>query len=67
MGPPRMGNQTELGREHYVVAAVFECPTDQFFVDVGTVDLGGVDQGHAKVDGAVNGADGLGVVTTGPV
>lgn len=38
---------------------------DEFFVDVGAVNLGGVDQRDAEVDRAVNRADGFGVVGAG--
>ena len=43
----------------------FERPADEFLVGVRAVDLGGVDQGDAEVERAVDGADGFGVVGAG--
>jgi hypothetical protein len=44
-----------------LVAAVLDSPPDQLLVDVGAVDLGGVEVGDAQVERTVNRADGLGV------
>ena len=60
-----MGDETELGGQHYLVAAALECPADEFLVDVRAVDLGGVDQGHAEIERPVDGADRFGVVAAG--
>ena len=58
-------NEPEFGGQYHVVAAVLECPADEFLVDVGAVDLGGVDEVHPEVEGAVDGADGFVVVGAG--
>jgi hypothetical protein len=54
--------QPELRRDHHVVAAAGQGAAEQFLVLVRTVDLRGVEQGHPELDGAVDGADRLGVV-----
>ena len=43
----------------------FKRPAHEFLVDVGAVDLGGVDERDTEVECAVDGADGLGVVAAG--
>ncbi len=48
-----MAELAELRREHHLVAAAGQRPPDELLVKVGAVDLGGVDQGHAEVDGPV--------------
>jgi hypothetical protein len=60
--PAVVRDQAELGGQHHLVAAALERLADQPLVDVGTVDLGGVDERDAQVDGPVDGADRLGVV-----
>ena len=68
VGPDSAGvrHEPELGGEHHLVAAALEGAADEFLVGVGAVDLGGVDQGDAEVEGPVDGADGFGVVAAGP-
>ncbi len=61
----RVRDQAELGGEHDLVAAAFDRPADEFFVDVRTVDLGGVDEVHAQVECAVDGPDRFVVVGSG--
>ena len=43
-----VGDQAELGGQHDLVAAALQRPADEFLVDVGAVDLGGVDERHAR-------------------
>ena len=52
----------ELGGEHHLVAATLDGATHQLLVDVRAVDLGGVDEGDAEVEGPLDGANGLRVV-----
>jgi hypothetical protein len=59
-------DHAELGGEHDVVPAALDGAADQFLVGVGAVDLGGVDEVDAQLQGAVDGADGLVVVGSGP-
>jgi hypothetical protein len=56
-------DQAELGRQHDLVAPARHRACDEFFVDVRAVDLGGVDQRDAEIDGSMNCPDGFGVVT----
>ena len=57
-----VGDQTELGGDDDVVAAAGDGLADDFLAVEGAVDLRGVDVGDAQVQGAVDGADRLGVV-----
>jgi hypothetical protein len=57
-----VGDQPELGRQHHLVAAPGDRPPDEFLVAVGSVNLGGVDERNAEVEGALDRADGLGVI-----
>lgn len=52
----------ELGRERHLVATVGEDIGDQPLVVAAAVHVRGVDEGHADVDGVVQGRDRLGVV-----
>src|SRR5690606_34396636 len=52
----------ELGREHDPIAPACERPADQFLVLAAAVHVGGVDHGHAEIDGAVHGRDALALV-----
>ena len=61
-----MGEQSEFRRQHHLIPAALQRPGEEFLVDVRAVYLGGVDQRHAQVDRAVDGADGFGVVAAGP-
>src|SRR6266568_709361 len=54
-------DDAELRRQHNLVAAALDGPADQFLVDVGAVDLGGVEVGYAQVQRPVDGANRLGV------
>ena len=56
-----MGDQAELGGDDDIVAAALARLSDDLFGE-GPVDLGGVDVGDTEVEGAVDGADRLGVV-----
>jgi len=60
-----VGNQAVLGRQHYLVASVGDRAADQLLVDVGPVDLGGVEQGDSEVERPVDRADRLVVVALG--
>jgi hypothetical protein len=60
-----VGDHAELGRHHDLVAAVLDRAADEFLVGERPVDLGGIDEGDAQVEGSVDGADGLGVVAAG--
>jgi hypothetical protein len=59
---PRMRDESELRGYLHLVAAALDGPADDLFAVEGPVDLGGVDVGHAEIQGAVDGADGLVVV-----
>ena len=48
------------------VAVVGQRPPDELLVKVGAADLGGVDQGHAEVDGPVDRPDRLFVILPRP-
>ena len=50
-------DRAELGRDHHLVPATGERPSEQFLVEVRPVHLGGVEQGDAEVDGAVDRCD----------
>ena len=63
---PRWLSWQKLRREHHLVAAAGQRPPDEFLVKVGAVDLGGVDQGHAEVDGPVDRPDRLLVILPRP-
>ena len=63
--PPAWEIEPELRGEHDLVAAALDGPADELLVGVRAVDLGGVDEGDAEVEGAVDGADRLGVVAAG--
>ena len=54
----------ELGGDDHLVAQRGEGFTDEFLVDVGAVDLGGVEEGDAGIDGAAQHGD-HGVAVTG--
>ena len=60
-----VGDQAELGGQHHLVPAALQRAADEFLVGVGAVDLGGVDEGDAQLQGAVDGAHGLVVVGAG--
>jgi hypothetical protein len=60
-----VGDHAELGRHHDLVAAASNGAADEFLVGEWPVDLGGVQEGDAQVEGSVDGADRLGVVAAG--
>ena len=60
-----MGDQAELRCQHHLIASALQGAGDEFFVSVGPIDLCGVDQRDAEIDGAMDRADGLGVVGAG--
>src|SRR3954468_4010320 len=64
-GAAGVGDEAVLGGQHHLVAAAADGPADELLVGVRPVDLGGVQQGHAEIERAVDGADGLGVVGAG--
>ena len=55
-------HEAELGGDLHLVAAALDGASDELLAVEGPVDLGGVDVGDAELEGAVDGADGLGVV-----
>ena len=55
-------DETELGGDLDLVAAALDGASDELLAVEGSVDLGGVDVRDAELEGAVDGADGLGVV-----
>jgi hypothetical protein len=60
-----VGHHPELRRKHYRLASAPQGAADEFFVDEGAVNLGRVDQVHAEVDRAVDGAYRFRVVAPG--
>ena len=54
-------HQAELRRHHHLVTAAPDGPPDQFLVEEGAVDLGGVEVGDTQIQRPVDGADRLGV------
>jgi hypothetical protein len=52
----------ELGGQHHLVPAACDGPADQQLIGKRAVHVGGVQEGAAKVDAAVDGGDGLGFV-----
>src|SRR6202022_3222320 len=60
-----VGDHAEFRCEHNLLAAPLQGSADEFLIGVGPVDFGGVNQGDAQVECAVDGADGLDVVAAG--
>ncbi len=60
-----VGDQTELGGQHHLVAAPLQGFPEEFLVGVGAVDLGRVDERDAEVQRPVHGPDRLRVVRAG--
>ena len=58
-------DHAELGGEDDPVAPILEGAAHKLFVGVGAIDLGGVDEGDAEIQGAVNRSDGLGLIDAG--
>src|SRR5262249_3687608 len=54
-----VGDVTKLGGQHDLVPAALDSPADEFLVVVRAVELGGVQEGDAEVEGPVDGADGF--------
>src|SRR4029077_16018086 len=54
---PGVRDEAELGGEHDLVPAVPDGPADELLVVIRAVDLGGVEEGDAEVEGPVDGAD----------
>jgi hypothetical protein len=52
----------ELGGEHHLVAPVGDGAAHQLLVMADAVHVGGVEEGHAELDGAVDRGDGLALV-----
>ena len=57
-----VADDAELGRQHDLVAAAGDRAADELLVGVRAVDVGGVEEGHAEVERAVDRGDRLGVV-----
>ena len=49
--------EAELGGDDDLVAPALERPAQQLLVGEGAVHLGRVEEGHAQLDGAVDGGD----------
>jgi hypothetical protein len=62
-----MAELAGLRREHHLVAAAGQRPTNELLVKAGAVYLGGVDQGHAEVDGPADRPDRPLVILPRPV
>ena len=60
-----IADDTELRREHDFVAAALDGASDQLFVLMRAVDVGGVEEEDSEVECAVNRGDGFGVVESG--
>ena len=54
LGLTILNGETEFGGDHQPVAPSANGLSQQFLVLIGTIDLGGVEKGHAKFDGAVD-------------
>ena len=52
--------EAELGGDPHLVADRRQAAADQLLVDIGSVDLGGVEECHAPVDGVAQQGDGVG-------
>ena len=52
----------ELGGNHDLRAPITNCRTQQSFVLEWAIHVGGVEEGHAHFDGAMNGGDRFGFV-----
>ena len=57
-----VADDPELRGQHDLVAAVGDGAADELLVGVGAVDVGGVEEGDAELEGAVDGGDRLVVV-----
>ena len=53
-----MRNQSELRRQHHLIATARDGLTHQFLIGVRAVDFGGVDQADAQIERAMDGLDG---------
>ena len=62
--PVGTANVAELAREDHAIAAPSDGAANQFFVASEPVDVGGVDQVDAKLDGAMDGGDGLALIAS---
>jgi len=60
-----VANDAEFGGEDDFVALAHDGASDELFVSVRSVDVGGVEEGDAEIDGLVDGGDGFGVVASG--
>ena len=54
-GVGRIAHDAELGGQEYLVAPALDRPAHQHLVGVRTVDVGGVEQVDAQLQGAVDG------------
>ncbi len=54
--------EAELSGDHDLLAAPLQRLAEQFLVDEGAVDFCRVEEGHAKVDGAVDRGNRLGII-----
>jgi hypothetical protein len=61
-GVGRVAHDAELGRQHHLLPPVADGPADQLLVGEGPVHVGGVEEGHAEVEGTVDCGDRLGLV-----
>ncbi len=61
-GPVRAAHVAELRGEHDAIALPLDGAPHQLLVGVGTVDVRGIEEGDAQLQGAVDGGDRFGVV-----
>ena len=63
-GPVRAAHVAELRSEHDAVTLTFDSAPHKLFVRVRAVYVGGIEEGDAELEGAVNRGDRFGVVAT---
>src|SRR6266849_10637214 len=65
VGIARIADNSELCGQHDLVALALDRSSDELFVLVGPVDVGGIEEGDAEFEGAMNGRDRFGVIASG--
>src|SRR5271169_3858303 len=61
----RIADNPELCRQHHLVALALDCTSDEFFVFVRPVDVGGIEKVDAEFKRPMNGRDRFGVIASG--
>jgi hypothetical protein len=59
--------ETELGCDHHLVAHGAQGFSDKFFVVIGSIDLGGVKEGHTAIEGGPDQGNGLAPIHRGTI